>query len=195
MTVGFTYKLEHFQSMPGASNPIINRYFYQHVAGSGLGAIDLATSFMTTVVPDIQNIQANALVHTSIKVTTVDDESDFVELPFATGETGTIAIEALPPFVTAAFILHRPFLSFRSGRKAYAGVPETGQAGGFVNPSYQTVLDIVAERLAEVLTEASTGNDFAPVLVRNYTSAPPTRVVAQIVNASFKRIGSQNSRK
>lgn len=194
MAVGYTYKLEHFQTIPGASNPSLNRYYYQHVSGGGLGATNLALAFIEHVLPAVQAIQTEDTISTMLRVTTVDDENDFIDYALV-DSNGAYSGEALPPFVTAAFILHRPFLSFRSGRKAIGGIPEAIQSGGTLAAGFVSLVAAISTAMAEVIAPDGVSEDFAPVLVKNYTSPPPTREVAQITAVSFKRIGSQNTRK
>lgn len=195
MAVGQTYELLDIQAVVNASNPVINRYYYQHISGEGLGAQHLAMAYVEQVLPTILDIQTAGVEHVEIQVRTPDDLGDFWSLPLTTDNVGTFAGEMLPGFVVWKFHLHRQFLSFRTGSKAFSGVGEAAQSSGLPVSGMDTLLDATASILTEVIAQSGDPNEFAPVLVKNYSSAPPIREVAQIINASFKRIGTQNTRK
>lgn len=195
MAVGHSYELLDIQTVTGASNPVINRYYYQHVAGGGLGAANLATAFVEQVLPQVIAIQTAAVVHTEIRVSTPDDESDFISMPLSSGNTGTQAGETLPGFCVVKVKLHRPFTSFRNGSKAYSGVPEAAQNAGTISSIYLDIIETLCASLVETISPAGVSEDFSPVLIKNFNSAPPIRVVAQVMQASYTRIGTQNTRK
>lgn len=195
MAVGQTYVLEDFQSMPNASNPIINRYYYQQVGGDALGAPDLRQAFMLQVLPEILDIQTVHITHTFMRIWTPDNVADFLETPYPAGLVGQAPGETLPAFVTATFRLHRPFRSFGNGRKAYSGISENAVVNGVPNSTFLIDLAEVATVLAEVIGLAASTSEFAPVLVKNLNEPIPIREVGQIANASFSRISTQNTRK
>lgn len=195
MAVGETYVLLDKQSYPGVDQ-IINRYYYQQIEGTGNSAESLVDKFIDTMLPALTAIQSLQLTHTLIEVYNLDDPSDFYQSAPEGGDgVGVVTGEYLPGFMTWTFKLHRPFRSFRSGRKAISGLSEGAITNSGPATSILAALNTMAEALVLTLTDTATGASFAPALVKNPDQPLPIREVGQILEATFSRISTQNTRK
>jgi hypothetical protein len=191
MSNGDRYKVISHQSYQ--DQDVMNVFWYQQIEG-GNGAQALVETFIDSVIGAIRAVQHEDLVHTSVEAINMDNEADFHQENIGSGGEGMRTGESSVPFLAWGYKLHRPTRAIRSGAKRFAGVAEVDVLEGAPNPAVVSVLDNLADVLADVIV-GTEGDRWQPQIVSL------NRETGEIINdigintASFTRITTQNSRK
>lgn len=198
MTVGNRFQIIDHQTFLGQE--VVNVYFYRQTAGLTEAAADLADLYVSTILPELVNIQSTQVTHTQIVCNNVDNLSDYVELPLTVDNTGLESGEALPPYACYAFRFNRATRAVRNGQKRIAGIVEAGQSNGVAVSGDLPQLSTIASVMAQQLT--STDNTFQPVIYHRFPADvthphPPLSLGTDydISGVQYVRISTQNTRK
>lgn len=116
---------------------------------------------------------------------------------------GLIDTEVLPPYSCYTFKYVRPSTDYRHGFKRFVGVPENGQATGFLSAGYETMISDIRDQLGAQLAPCQEGDELTsdsrivPVIYKAHRFGEDVRPVQFSVPASivFDGIGTQNTRK
>lgn len=181
----------------GIISSIENVFAYLALAGSG-NAHTLATAFADQLLPVILNAISGNTSFGTVEVINLDTPTDF--WTETVSETGAIAGDSMPPFVTATFEYLRADRTVQNGRKAFGTIAEASVMNGFPESSYNAVLDALAGALADTLTDVSTSSEWAPRIWRRpgtYAAGVvlPPGDFYPITDVVFRSISSQNTRK
>jgi len=130
---------------------MMNTYTYKQRTGSR-GAEDLALAWIAGVLPAIQAIQNNGLVHDYVEVINYNDEGDFYVETLGSGFEGDVSGEPLPKFNAWGYRINRATRAVRNGSKRYAGVSENWLASGVpAGTGVVEALEALADTLAPLL--------------------------------------------
>jgi hypothetical protein len=167
MTLSTTYQLIHKQSF--LEQEIINVYFYDHVAGTGLSG-DLGLAWQSNILPAVNILQTSALQNEGIEVINLGVTTDFSILTGVGGGGGVG--DALPPQDALSYTFKSSDRAIRPGGKRYAGVPESAQVDGEITlGGYLTGMEGLRVALAGNIV--SGGDTWQPVLVKRIKTAVP----------------------
>jgi len=176
----------------------VNTFWYQ-LNGPG-NAGQLATAFVTEVLPAIVAVQSADVVYNSIVVNSLFTLEDFFSGSVSTA--GTRGNDSLPAFVGWYFQLHRPNRIVHNGRKTFAGVAELDVTDGVATATILALLDTLETvlitpfavgLLAEAyLSIAETVPYTNPDTGKTY-NVPDT--LWNVSDVEYKRVSTQNSRK
>jgi len=177
---------------------ILNVYYYRVTNALGLAdgyLSDMNDSWETTVLDKVKVIQSQYLQHTSREWKNLTNGVDlFVDGSVVNGTHSGSATSQLPSFISAGFILRRESLVTRNGYKRFAGLHDD-QVDGNTYVGDTGDMDDIEVALASDLTYLL-GTYAEPVIVKRPITPPVTSYLyASIGSASFRGIGSQNTRK
>lgn len=177
---------------------ILNVYYYRITSPTGLAdgyLADLNTYWETNVLPKITQIQNDELDHLSREWRNMTNGVDlFTDSTVVPGQNAVGTTKLVPSFVSAGFLLQRESLVTRNGYKRFAGLNEDDISGNtWVGPSiYMTNLEsaLAGDLNIGLFSVAE------PVIVKRPIQAPvASYVYSSIGSASFRGIGTQNTRK
>lgn len=178
---------------------VLNVYYYQCMAvgtDPDLSLEALATWFYADLIADVTAIQMDGLLHNTLDLRNLENGVDFYTgTTVVPGQISSAGAQELASWMSAGFILRRSTLATRNGYKRFAGLSETDVAGNLWITSTAR-LDTIATALAIPVT--TTNNDeFIPVIVKRPIPEPNTvdPTTNPIVSASFRGLGTQNTRK
>lgn len=157
------YELVDVQTHQGQE--ILNVYFYQNnnVLNGGATAEDLATVFISEVIPEILDVQVTELIHTEIRVRNLYTPAD--AHTEAISEAGAIATDNFPTFNAVGFRLVQDNGAIRNGAKRIGGIPEDAAADGVITGApYIAALDELGDKMADTLP-ILLADVFMPVVV------------------------------
>lgn len=185
-----------FQTYLGQS--ILNVYYFRGTPP--LGATEpllseMNDAFMDLVLTPILDLQNAALSHVSREWKNLTNGTDlFVDGSVVDGVNAVGSGAASPSFVSAGFILRRESLVTRNGYKRFAGLLE-GQLSGNTYVGDATVISNIEVGLAADLPFGLV-TIAEPIIVRRpFTPPVESYEYASIGSASFRGIGTQNTRK
>jgi len=177
-----------------------NVFYYLQSNGPTNGAMILAQEWTAQHFDPLRALISTSAILTSVECKNLDNPEDFHVEDFG-DETGNVAGDCMPPFVTFSFRYNRATLLVRNGAKRFAGVPESSVVNGVVPAgAVLTALQAFAELLDEPVTDGL-GATFIPVIMRK-TRVPEVGEFEEFIYAEFPladvqyaHIGTQNSRK
>lgn len=177
---------------------VLNVYYYRFILalGSEDGYLELLNSeWEADVLPKITQIQNDALLHNSREWRNLSNNVDlFVDGTVVPGVNAAADTAREPSFVSAGFLLRRESLVTRNGYKRFAGLSEQDISGNtwIGAPIYITNLETaLAQDLSIGLIPSA-----EPVIVKRPIVPPVSSYVyASIGSASFRGVGTQNTRK
>jgi hypothetical protein len=151
--------------------------------------------FDVDVVENVAEIQMSNLLHVSREVRNLSNGLDFaINSAVIPGGMSTDTHQELNSFTSAGFLLQRSSLATRNGYKRVGGLSETDVVGNdWVGET--TRLDDIEGALSMVIT-AELGVTFQPIILKA-GSDPLVEdpIYSNVSSASFRGIGTQNSRK
>jgi len=177
---------------------VLNVYYYRVTSITGLGADYLSALndiWEATVLDPILAIQLSSLVHVSRDWRNLSNGIDlFTAVEDIVGEVAFSTAIQTPSYVSAGFMLRRETLETRNGYKRFAGLPDDAIAGnnwtgtGADIEAIETAL--AADLIGGLITLAE------PVIVKRPITPPVTTYVySSIGSATFRGLGTQNTRK
>lgn len=177
---------------------ILNVYYYRVVSITGLadGYLSAINGYWEEqVLESILQIQASQLEHVSREWKNLSNGIDlFVDGTVIPGESVHSDSALLPSFISAGFILRRESLATRNGYKRFAGLSDTDVDGNEWTGTATQITDI-EEALAADLTGGLV-SIVEPVIVKRPIDPPVSSYVySSVGSASFRGIGTQNTRK
>lgn len=160
---------------------VVNRWTFQQggtpaaVSGSfalakafgAIPALDPLVWPADTIFDDLRKITSNSVQYEELVVKNLYSFTDFYTVPF-NGVIGLVAEAATSPTLAWGFRTNRTRLDINRGQKRFPGVMEGAMnAGGIVTPAHLAAMDILAERMGEVLSYDDEGNvlTYTPVIV------------------------------
>lgn len=156
---------------------------------------NLLDMFDVDVVENVAEIQMSNLLHVSREVRNLSNGLDFaINSAVIPGGMSTDTHQELNSFTSAGFLLQRSSLATRNGYKRVGGLSETDVVGNdWVGET--TRLDDIEGALSMVIT-AELGVTFQPIILKA-GSDPLVEdpIYSNVSSASFRGIGTQNSRK
>lgn len=177
---------------------ILNVYYFR--ATPPLGATEPLLSemndqFETVVLDKVRAIQVGGLQHTSREWKNLSNGVDlFVDGTVLAGTGAGGAPEYEPSFVSAGFILRRESLVTRNGYKRFAGMNSDNITGNTWVGS-MTPITAIEEALASDLSYGLATIAEPIIVKRPFVPPVDTYLYASIGSASFRGIGTQNTRK
>ncbi len=182
------YELSVVQRIHGQD--ISNIYNYIG-AGADMDADRAVQIFITFLVPLFLAVQTNDVELLFIAVKNLTDATDNSVQPFVNTFGGRDSA-ALPSFAAWGFQLVRGTIATRSGGKRIGGISETDTVDSLPATGIDGLLEDLADGLGASLAQTGFDATMIPAIVRetvfNYLINP-------VVDALFKRITTQNSRK
>lgn len=177
---------------------VLNVYYYRIILALGLddGYLTLLNdAWESTVLNPVKAIQNDGLSHVSREWRNmsngVDLFTDGTVIPGSNAEPGTAQS---PSFVSAGFLLQRESLVTRNGYKRFAGLSENLISGNTWVGG--TPLLTAIENGLKADLNVSVVPTAEPVIVKRPIEAPVgSYVYSSIGGASFRSIGTQNTRK
>lgn len=177
---------------------ILNVYYYRITATLGLAdgyLSDLNDTFEDVVLNPVLALQSQYLSHVSREWKNLSNGVDlFVDGSVLPGLNTSAAVNQEPSFLSAGFILRRESLVTRNGYKRFAGLT-SDQVDGNTSVISSTIISNIETGLASDLT-IGLATVAEPVIVKRPISPPvASYLYASIGSASFRGIGTQNTRK
>lgn len=177
---------------------VLNVYHYRCTAVSPTPTDpygNLLDMFDVDVVENVAEIQMSNLLHVSREARNLSNGLDFaINSSVIPGGMSTDTHQELNSFTSAGFLLQRSSLATRNGYKRVGGLSETDVVGNdWVGET--TRLDDIEGAFAMTIT-AELGVTFQPIILKA-GSDPLTEdpIYSNVATASFRGIGTQNSRK
>jgi hypothetical protein len=161
----------------------------------------IETWFYSNFLTNILAIQSSFLAHNELLVESMENWStEFVTVSPDSPVTGVQSSPYMASATTFSFQLNRDLRTTRNGRKSYGGIPEllvdyntaTSTALGFIND----ICSDLVRGWTITDTGSSTSFDITPVIAK--TPTPPATlptVYNRVIGATFRGVGSQNTRK
>lgn len=193
MAVGDLWRIIDRQLL--SAQQCLNVYFYEEMTSptEGTPADALTVAFIQSIEAVIKNFQSSSCLHFQYEVTNLDDPDQFGT--FSNATTGTVASEALPPFVAWAFRLDRASRLVRNGQKRIPGVPESLQVNGEPTSAALALLNLGAVALGGDISAIAPNGSWRPRIAHRLGTVPETYTPYAIAGASYSAISSQNTRK
>jgi hypothetical protein len=177
---------------------VLNVYHYRCTAVSPTPTDpygNLLDMFDADVVENVAEIQMSNLLHVSREARNLSNGLDFaINSSVIPGGMSTDTHQELNSFTSAGFLLQRSSLATRNGYKRVGGLSETDVVGNdWVGET--TRLDDIEGAFAMTIT-AELGVTFQPIILKAGSDPLTTDpIYSNIATASFRGIGTQNSRK
>jgi len=178
---------------------VLNVYYYR-VSETPTDETDsyaeISADFQTKLMTPIRAIQCARLIHTSLVIRNLTNALDLYEEAFSLAGTQTSAGQSadMPPFVAHLFRLLRSDLSTRNGYKRYAGVRDEDVQGG-VTVLASSLYNAIIAGLVDDLVD-NDGGVYSPVIVKRPITTPATTYVhSEILDAQYRGVTTQNTRK
>lgn len=177
---------------------VLNVYYYRITATLGLAdgyLSDLNDYFTSDILINIRAIQLDGLLHLSREWRNLSNGVDlFADNSVLNGTVGGAATVYTPSFLSAGFMLQRESLATRNGYKRFAGISEANVSGnslvGLTTEVGNLETNLAQDLLIGIIPVAE------PVIVKRPINPPvESYVYASIGSASFRSVGTQNSRK
>ena len=147
------------------SQQTINEFWYRQVNGAG-GSSDLAQAFLDNLLPAILAITCQSTGYNGLNIYNNANPSDFPELTFDF-ELGARNTASLPSYVAVSLKCARGRSDMRSGRKSFAGIPESVVENNTINDSgYIADLDLLELALNGTISDDGNANTFQQIIVR-----------------------------
>lgn len=177
---------------------VLNVYYYRITALLGLGdgyLSDLNNDWETNILATIRAIQLDGLLHVSREWRNLTNGTDlFADNGVLNGLVGGAATSYTPSFLSAGFMLQRESLATRNGYKRFAGISESNVSGNELVGLTTEVTNISNALPADLNVGAFPVAE--PVIVKRPINPPvASYIYASIGSASFRSVGTQNSRK
>lgn len=167
-----------------------------HFESDHAGALDatLGETIRNNFLDPIAECQSAQVNYRRVELLNLTDGISYYEHVFPTPLSGARPGEFLPTFVSWAFRLNRQTRQTRNGQKRLSGVAE-GDIDG--NNPVGVVLPLLTQAASSMGSPLPVGLDesLVPVIVRFDAVTQTVTAVNPVVNATFTRVSSQNTRK
>lgn len=177
---------------------VLNVYYYRVTASLGLADpyLNLLNdAWSDTVLTPVKAVQSAALEHVSREWRNLTNGVDlFTDAEVIPGAGSATPTSLMPSYVSIGFLMQRESLATRNGYKRFAGMNEANISGNTWVGGAGFLTDIAAGLASDLfITLASVAE---PVIVKRPITTPVTSYVySSVGGASFRSIGTQNSRK
>jgi len=205
VAVGDHLRIKDFQTMDNVAGDVMNVYFYEVLSITtpvplSLIADELEAWFYGLFLTAILDIQTASVQHVRVEIDNMDDFlTDSVVIIPAVPVPGAIADNFAASSTAASFQLVRQNRTTRHGSKRIAGVPDNTVTNNVIIPASEPVfLDAAASMASAQSFLVGVGNTLSMVPVIAKTPVPPATlptVYNNVIDATFRGIGSQTSRK
>lgn len=160
---------------------------------------EIIDAYAVDFVAAIQNLISVQVAFYGVKIINLSNPDEFFESDFTTPVAGAVSGDCLPPFASWGFQLNRATRTTRNGYKRFPGVAESSQVNGVATSGAISTANAIAALLGvqQDFVVASPGTlefSLSPKIVRK-DEAGELVLVNDVISASFKGIGSQNTRK
>jgi len=177
---------------------ILNVYYYRITAISGLfdGYLnDLNTWFEDNVMEAVRFIQNNGVSHNAREWRNLTNGVDlFTDSTVFVGQNGTVAERRMPSYVSAGFMLQRESLLTRNGYKRFAGIDDGDVEGNTWTIDTDLINAVESALAADITLGLATVAE--PIILKRPIDVPvESYVYSSIGSASFRGLGTQNTRK
>lgn len=177
---------------------MLNVYYYRVTAALGLTGdylSQLNDDWQDIVGDAVRDIQNDGVSHNSREWRNLTNGTDlFTDSTIFVGQNGTVETRRMPSYVSAGFMLQRESLVTRNGYKRFAGIDDADVTGNVwtIDPAKITAVEsALASDLSLGLATAA-----EPIIVKRPFDVPvASYVYASIGGASFRSLGTQNTRK
>lgn len=177
---------------------VLNVYYFRITAALGLFdpyLPDLDSFWESDTLVTVRAIQLDGLLHVSREWRNLTNGTDlFANNTVLNGSIGGAATSYTPSFLSAGFMLQRESLATRNGYKRFAGISEANVSGNSLVGLDTQVINLqnsLAQDLSVGLVPVA-----EPVIVRRPINPPvASYVYSSIGSATFRSVGTQNSRK
>lgn len=160
---------------------VVNRWTFQQggTPAAVSGSFALASAFgaipsvapvvwpANTIFDDLRKITSRSVQYDELVVKNLYSVTDFYTVPF-NSVVGLVAEDATSPTLAWGFRTNRTRLDINRGQKRFPGVMEGAMLpGGIVTPEHLAAMEILAERMGEVLEYTDEGNTltYTPVII------------------------------
>ena len=203
--VGNVLRFKDFQAMQNIEGEILNVYYYKIVSQTGSPVLNNMSAqiedwWRNEFLPPILACQVEGVNHVRVDVDNMNAfETEFVSIAMDEAPQG-VAVEQYSASAAAwSFQLIRQLRTTRHGSKRIAGIPESYVSNNIATGSGVTATNALAVHLGQQI-ELDTGTgivmQLAPVIAK--TPVPPATIPTvfnNVLSASYRGVGSQNSRK
>lgn len=194
--LGDLIQITDFQTYLGQQ--VLNVYYYRIVNITGLadGYLGIfADWFKDVLLPPIVLIQNDGLLHVSRDLRNLSNGTDlYTDSEVIAGEQTPSPGQYSPSYLSLGFILRRESLATRNGYKRIAGLNE-----GYLSANDVTLDPNDISNIEDVLAGDITAGIISlaePVIVKRPIDVPVGEYIySSIGSASFRGLGTQNSRK
>lgn len=175
---------------------VLNVYYYivtaaLGIVGDALGIMD--SSWESTVLTPVVAIQSDHLSHVNREWRNLTNGVDIFNNDTVV-DGGNTGGDDLNSFTSVGFLLRRSNLTTRNGYKRFSGLKEGNVSGNTFTIS-SSFISAIESGLASPLTDGI-AELARPVIVKRPIPEPAVSVVhSDVLSASFRGIGTQNSRK
>lgn len=177
---------------------VLNVYYYRVTVALGIADpyLNLLNDYWEdNVLEHVIQIQSDNLSHVSREWRNLTNGADlFVDGSVIPGALAESDASDTPSYVSAGFLLHRESLVTRNGYKRFAGITEAQITGN----TYVGNMTHIANVETALAADLNVGiiSSAEPVIVKRPISVPVTSYLyASIGSASFRGLGTQNTRK
>lgn len=175
-----------------AGQTILNIYHYV-IDGTDVTESNIVSALKSLLVDKVCVIQSTSLEHVKMTLRNLTDGVSLYEETYSTPYTGLRSGEYLPSFAAWAFKLNRSSRATRNGQKRIAGVAEGDIQGDSPAAAFVAELNTAAGYIGGSMLIGS-DTTLTPTIVRK-DAFGGVAVANNVLNATFSRISTQNSRK
>lgn len=177
---------------------LINVYYYRVTPALGITGnyLELLNdSWEEIVLPTVVKFQTGRLSHVQREWRNLSNNLDlFIDSTVVTGTaTGSTSVDT-PSYVSLGFQLNRESLATRNGYKRFGGLPDDGISGNTWTGNPDDISDCEEALGSDLFIGLISSAE--PVIVKRPIEPPVgSYVYASIGSATFRGLGSQNTRK
>jgi len=185
---------------------VVLNHFWYGTSDTGLpwgGAPAIvADDFIAIVLPSIVAVTSSTVTYTSVDVTEHNSGAAVATVALTTGNTGTRGGDALPSFNAWGIRSQRYSATVPRAHKRFAGVSETDQFDGIINPALSAAMATLVSKLGAIFSVANGGStDMVPLQISRVDNTlpghppRPNPLFEAALNWQYQKITSQVSRR
>lgn len=203
--VGDVLRIKDFQSLQNIEGEVLNVYFYKIVSQTGAPVLNNMSAqieawMIAEFLPPILAAQTDGTLHVRVDIDNMMAfETEFVSVTYDESPQGVAVEQYASASAAWSFQLIRQLRTTRHGSKRIPGIPESYVSNNVATGSGVTATTNLAAHLGSQI-ELDTGTgivmQLAPVIAKTpvFPATIPS-VFNNVLSASYRGVGSQNSRK
>jgi len=176
------------------ANPFVSVFGYRSNLAVTNEINELSVQFRAQIVPELVKVIPTNRQIDRVEVYNVTDGIGYQDYIYATPVVGLRGGDIFPDFMAYAFQYNRLNAGKRNGAKRFGPPTETDVNGAAPSAAMLIVLNALAAKLSAPIKEGLIDTWFPEILERKPAGVYPW-TSHQIVDVTFKRLSTQNSRK